>query len=235
MKEYFTALSNKPKTFVQSKVCTVCNELKERVCFSSVKKSLDGLSHICRDCSSNKMKERLLREKVFVEHKVCGCCGEDLSRDKFGKKAYTSDGLNSVCKKCNYLAFVEYREANPEKRKSSMDIQRAKISHKLASTLRSRLRSILKWKGRRKIDSSIEALGCSVDEFRAHLESKFSEGMTWSNWKHDGWHIDHIIPLSSFNLEDPAEFRKAFHYSNTQPLWASDNQSKRDSMDWVKS
>lgn len=232
MKEYFKTLSDKPKVFVKSKVCNTCKVEKDRSEFTNVKKSLDGLCNTCKECTSVKTKKKLDRDYVYVEHKVCTRCKEDKHRSEFGSKAYTSDGLNTVCKTCNYADFVRYRENNPEKRKASMLTQRAKISHKLASVIRSRLRSILKWKGRRKITSAVEALGCTPDEFREYLESKFMAGMTWDNWSYTGWHIDHIRPLSSFNLEDPVEFAKAFHYTNTQPLWAHENQSKRASLDW---
>lgn len=45
--------------------------------------------------------------------------------------------------------------------------------------------------------------------------------MTWENHKHCGWHLDHIIPCSSFDLSDPEQQNKCFHYTNLQPLWAT--------------
>ena len=42
----------------------------------------------------------------------------------------------------------------------------------------------------------------------------------------DDFHVDHIKPCSSFNLEDPEEQKKCFHYKNLQPLWAKDNLAK---------
>jgi hypothetical protein len=46
--------------------------------------------------------------------------------------------------------------------------------------------------------------------------------MSWEN--HGEWHIDHIVPLSSAITEE--ELRKLSHYTNLQPLWATDNLSK---------
>ena len=59
---------------------------------------------------------------------------------------------------------------------------------------------------------------------KGFLEAKFKEGMTWEN--HGEWHIDHIKPCVSFNLLDENEQKKCFHYTNLQPLWASENLSK---------
>jgi hypothetical protein len=52
--------------------------------------------------------------------------------------------------------------------------------------------------------------------------------MTWENHGRYGWHIDHIRPCASFDLADPEQQRKCFHYTNLQPLWASENMRKGD-------
>ena len=66
--------------------------------------------------------------------------------------------------------------------------------------------------------------GCSLEKLKQHLESQFTEGMTWDN-KGD-WHVDHIKPCASFDLTNPEEQKKCFHYTNLQPLWALDNMKK---------
>lgn len=69
-----------------------------------------------------------------------------------------------------------------------------------------------------------ELIGCSIEQLCAHLQSRFQDGMTWDNRRL--WHIDHIRPCASFDLNDPEQQRACFHYSNLQPLWRFDNQSK---------
>ena len=66
--------------------------------------------------------------------------------------------------------------------------------------------------------------GCSASTLAAHLESKFQDGMSWDNYGE--WHVDHILPMASFNLLDPIERAKANHYTNLQPLWAEENFKK---------
>lgn len=81
------------------------------------------------------------------------------------------------------------------------------------------------------IDTFEAYVGCSVSDFKAHIESLWHDGMTWENHSREGWHIDHIRPLSTFNLLDKKQRFAAFHYTNTQPLWASDNILKKDKWD----
>jgi len=94
----------------------------------------------------------------------------------------------------------------------------------LPCLLRTRLNGSLRLKGTKKVGSHIKELGCSIKELRIHIESLFSPGMSWQN--HGKWHIDHIIPLASFNLEDPKQLSAACHFSNLRPLWKKDNLSK---------
>ena len=102
--------------------------------------------------------------------------------------------------------------------------RRNKTNRALSAALSCRFRAVLK--GRTKHESVRSLLGCSLDEFRAHIESLWTPGMDWYNWTRDGWHIDHIRPCSSFDLALLEEQKKCFHYSNMQPLWAVDNLKK---------
>jgi hypothetical protein len=60
------------------------------------------------------------------------------------------------------------------------------------------------------------------------LEKKFLPGMNWENYGE--WHIDHIVPCSSFDLSKSEQQKICFNYSNLQPLWAADNIRKSDSI-----
>jgi hypothetical protein len=97
-----------------------------------------------------------------------------------------------------------------------------------ATNMRSMVCKALKRRDTEKRTKTTEYLGATLAETRAHLESLFSPGMSWDNWKIDGWHIDHIRPLASFDKSDPDWGFKANHYTNLQPLWAADNLAKSD-------
>lgn len=75
-----------------------------------------------------------------------------------------------------------------------------------------------------KPDQTNNILGCTWSEFEAYIEGKFQPNMGWHN--QHLWHLDHIKPLSWFNLEDAQQFGEANHYTNLQPLWAGDNLQK---------
>jgi hypothetical protein len=114
--------------------------------------------------------------------------------------------------------------SNREKERLRSRRRREALEFRLLAALRNRLCDAIR--GKNKSAKTQELLGCTVDELINHLQGQFQPGMNWDNWRHDGWHIDHIIPCSSFDLTDPQQQRKCFHYSNLQPLWAFDNLSK---------
>ena len=118
---------------------------------------------------------------------------------------------------------AKWRAENKEKiTKQIMQRYYSDTNFRLVYLLRNRIRTAIK-KGC-KSAQTMELLGCSIEEVKSHLESQFTEGMTWDN--HGEWHIDHIIPCASFDLTDPEQQKKCFHYTNLQPLWASENISK---------
>ena len=69
-----------------------------------------------------------------------------------------------------------------------------------------------------------EIFGCSVLNMQMHLEQGFDKNMNWNNYGE--WHVDHIIPCDSFDLTKDGDLKQCFHWSNLQPLWASDNIRK---------
>jgi len=95
---------------------------------------------------------------------------------------------------------------------------------KMIGVLRSRINKFVRLKNNRMLD----LIGCTKQELVAHIESLFLPGMTWNNHGLHGWHIDHIKPLSKFNLLNEAELKEATHYKNLQPLWAKDNILKKN-------
>jgi hypothetical protein len=91
-------------------------------------------------------------------------------------------------------------------------------------SLRSRMKYAIRSQSTRKTARTIELLGCTAKELACHIESQFAEGMSWGNRRE--WHIDHIIPVSAFDLTAEEGQRAAFHYTNLRPLWARDNRVK---------
>ncbi len=79
--------------------------------------------------------------------------------------------------------------------------------------------------GAKKCAKTTEMLGCSINDFRIYLESKFESGMTWKNYG-SVWHVDHIMPCAIFDLTKPDHQRRCFHFSNMQPLFKEDNLRK---------
>lgn len=77
-----------------------------------------------------------------------------------------------------------------------------------------------------KTGSAIKDLGCTIEKFKEYIEKQFQPGMTWKNWSLKGWHLDHKVPLSKFNLTNRKQLKKALHYTNYQPMWWKENLKK---------
>lgn len=227
------------------KTCIRCSQEKELEKFCKSAKAKDGRRGHCKSCHnkhyqdnkesltlkhkeyyrknkenlSQKSKERYLLQKDLIREKVRKY--EEQNRDKvlLNKRNYA---------KKNKEKIAAYRANNRDKINSYVrNKMKTNQNFKLATLLRNRIRTALK--NNYKCSSSIDLLGCSVEELRAYLQSKFLPGMTWKNHTTDGWHIDHIIPCVAFDLTKEEEQRKCFHYTNLQPLWAIDNFRKNGS------
>jgi len=74
--------------------------------------------------------------------------------------------------------------------------------------------------------TNIELLGCSKEELKIYLENKFKFNMTFENY--GDWELDHIKPITKFNLNDENEIKKCFNFLNLQPLWKAENRKKKD-------
>ncbi len=135
-----------------------------------------------------------------------------------------------------YLKNIEkIRESSKKYRKKNWKIILAKkneytkkqrqinFNFKLKSNCRTRLYQALK--GKVKSARTMELIGCSIEELWNHLESKFKPFMRKENYG-KLWQVDHIIPCASFDLSDPEQQKKCFHYTNLQPLWTLDNMRK---------
>ena len=119
-----------------------------------------------------------------------------------------------------YRQGHEFERAIYRKGRKAIDID-FKLKSKFSSEIKQSI------KGAKQYKHSTDLLGCTIPEVRKHLERQFQSGMTWGNWSLHGWHIDHVIPLASFDFNDPEQQKRAWHYTNLRPLWAEENMRKR--------
>jgi len=130
----------------------------------------------------------------------------------------------------------EYNTLNRDKR-NNRHVERMKTDplYSLSHVVRGMIQKSIRMGGYTKMSKTYEILGCSFEEFKLYLESKFETWMTWENrglYNGDtqyGWDIDHIIPLSSAKTEE--DIIRINHYSNLQPLCSYINRYiKKDNL-----
>ena len=173
----------------------------------------------------------------MIKTKICTKCKKRKYLSTFCIDKRNNDQHQSQCKQCHSLSCRKYylknkktekqrvqqwQKQNPVKFKRTIKKYQHKIQPHLAKNLRIRVHRALKRIS--KTGHTLELLGCSISQLIKHLEEQFKKGMTWKNY--GKWHVDHIKPLSSFDLTNPKQQKLACNYKNLQPLWAKENLRK---------
>ena len=217
------------------KKCSKCDIAKSLDDFPNDPKCSGGKRGTCKDCRLTKW---IPTENETI---ICIKCGIEKIYTLFAKHGKQKP---NECKSCRNKRELEKRDQNREEynKKQREDWARnnalrnatrrktlqKKRDEDPAYRVRMNMHARLSQMVTRKVGNTMELAGCSLNDLCTFLEAEFSSGMTWENYGLRGWHIDHIRPCASFNLEDPEEQKKCFHWTNLQPLWAIDNIRKGD-------
>jgi hypothetical protein len=195
-----TELKNNCLNNIESVHCDTTTEIKN-----------DSIKKDWRDITDPKLR-KLMYHKVYYENnknKIKSYYESNKEKILEQRKTY-----GKSYRKLNKNKIYEYRKK----------YRKTNVEYKIGLNLRSRLCNALQ--RNTKSGSAVKDLGCSIGEFKTYLESKFQSGMNWDNYGYYGWHIDHIKPLTYFDLTDRNQLLEACHYTNLQPLWAKDNLIK---------
>ena len=211
---------------MENKCCSRCNENKDFDKF--VKKR-----NICKECSNKWAKIARNKRNILLitnnENKICKICSNEKPLTDFIKNRY-------LCKDCNNKNYRDLYKTNEEfrlkvllkdknkNREVSNKAQRIRYNNpinKFISVQRSRISIALK----NKQKHTIEYLGCDSEQYFNWLKYNFNETYNFENYG-DIWHIDHVIPIHIFNLNNEEEQLLAFNWRNTMPLLANDNLKK---------
>jgi len=223
------------------KICSKCKIEKPQGSFSVDKSRKDGLGYRCKECVKKHDAQKYLenRDKALDRGRAWS-----ENNPQYHKHYYIENR-----EKCSLQSKQRYQENHDEMlskirqwRRENIDKARdsgkkwresnpgyfQKLDVRIANALRSRLYKAIK--NGRKSGSTIEDLGCSIEEFKKYIAEQFESWMSWNNWGLDTWHLDHKMPLSRFDLTKREEVLKAVHYTNFQPLPAQENLAKSDNI-----
>ena len=205
---------------MKTKKCNTCNLEKNISEFHKWKYGPDGYKRECKKCRKSETNKYYQNNSEKVKIRVSDYRKKNLGKLKQSKKLIYKKNKENILS-----ANKKYRDENREKRNKY--VRERKLTDpifKLKHSMNSRIRVFMKTKNITKKNKTFDIVGCSPEELKEHLENQFTEGMTWENHGRYGWHIDHIIPLSSATTED--DIIKLCNYKNLQPLWAIDNIKK---------
>lgn len=176
--------------------------------FGNNKSNKNGLQRSCKTCKSERDKK--YREDPRFRQRILNQKKEDFYKIKKDPEKW-GEYLKKQKETRDYRSEYLRMRNNPIRR--SKDAIRKLIITSL------KVRNITKSKIRMNTE---EIIGCDLISFKQHIESQFTEGMTWLN--HGKWHLDHIIPMDAAKTVD--EVIKLNHWTNFQPLWSDDNYNK---------
>jgi len=177
------------------------------------------------------------KDKIYYrgECKSCNLLAQKSNEAKVAQKKYKSSDKAKEKRKLlrntdEYRAKARIsdhkRDADPirkaKKHKNLMDRLENDPLFRLKHNMRNRVRNVFRSKKWHKDNSTADFIGCSLEDLRKHIESKFVEGMSWDNYGE--WELDHIRALG--NAIDSEDIFKRCHYTNLQPLWRIDNIKK---------
>lgn len=211
------------------RICSTCNQEKENTEFNVRKESKDGLNKRCKLCVSNTKREWELknRDKIIASREKRKFKLRE-SRKKWNLE--NPEYAKNYKRKYSRAKRLMERMATDEVLKCKI-----KISKSIGGCIKDYVNNNTSYK---KGSTTIKILGCSYEEFKLYIESKFESWMNWENYgKYNqlefnyGWDFDHIIPVAS--AKSPEEVYKLNHYTNFQPLCSKINRNiKRDIIDF---
>ena len=208
------------------KICIKCNSKKDLSEFSKHKTNVGGFNNKCKKCVCEYGKEHRLkniekereRAKKYYENNKEKIKEKDKIRFLENPEKFRNIKLKSYHKNKTKDEQIERR------RKYRKHKRKTDVKYRLANVVRRRIIHYIRINNITKKNKTFDIVGCTPQFLKEHLEGQFKDGMSWDNYGFYGWHIDHIIPLSSAKTEE--ELYGLCHYTNLQPLWAKDNLSK---------
>lgn len=187
-----------------------------------VKKWGDNYKEKYPDRIAERKKKYYEKNKEHIKEYKKGWAKKNKERLREYKHLYYLEHIDKVKQRAR-----EYYENNREAVNFRIaENRRNNNQERIAHNIRTRIGEALS--GRSKGGRMRNLVGCDLVTFMEYIEALWDENMSWDNYGAgtDKWSIDHILPLSWFNLNIEKERKRAFHYSNTQPMWCSENASK---------
>ena len=195
--------------------CKNCHKIKAAVNFAHTRQKMRLW---CIECLHERQNEW---RKASVDRKKQLCVSNANDKIKCTKCQQIFPRHQIIpgrqrCKKCQRKYYEEWLKTTPKGQQAM-----------IGQALRAEARALLKRTS--NLDEYVDWIGCTVLEFQRHIAKQYKPGMTDANYGYgkNCWHIDHIIPLSTFDLTNMLERNQATHYTNVQPLWQTDNLSSK--------
>ena len=207
------------------KRCSRCKIEKEEICFGKNKNQKDGLNLWCKECACAS-RRLYYQNNIELEH-------QRMREYHHKRQANDAEFRKKRCDR-NKVYSKKYYGTPHGKEKRSLQMKRLmqnpkyRVARQMRFNVWRSLQNQLTGKNGKAGRHWEDLVGYTIEKLMEHLESKFGPGMTWDNYGEGGWQIDHIVPMSWFDIKEAgdAEFKRCWLLGNLQPLWHKENASK---------
>jgi len=196
-----------------NQTCNICSKIKSQSSFIKNRQ-------ICKECNNERRKNRYKNDDEHRK-KTIQQASEFKHKKIVERKKSKLEEIGEGNKKCIVCSTTKSSEKFRHNRLHCKDCERDEPIEKFKRNVRSRIHMALK---QNKDMHTVKYLGCTSPEYLKWI-CNYDERYNLENHG-TVWHIDHVIPLSRFNLEDKEEQMIAFNWRNTMPLSAHENLSK---------
>ena len=212
---------------MKTKKCPKCKKPKSISEFGKNSSTKDGLQCYCKKHRKEYSKSPQIKQKSKEYQKERYKKNKDKILRK--QKYYQDNNKVKIAKRKKEYYLKKKDQINKQNKEYQRNRRKIDPNFKILQNLRRRVNKVLK--GNNKSKRTLELLGCTIEQLKQHLQSQFTEEMSWNNYgrgynNKKEWHLDHRIPCASFDLSKPKKQQECFNYKNLQPLWAIDNLKK---------
>ena len=204
----------------KEKICIICRS-------SMTNKDFKPGSNTCKKCHTERNMKYYNNRKEDIRKNI---------RKNMEEKQSTINSMeNIICKECDNSVLpldfnISVNKCKDCHRNNNREYMSARKKDdplfKFIANCRTRIYKIFVSKNKLRTK---DLLGEEISFIENWFKFCFIDTMSWEN-QGSVWHIDHVIPISKFNISSEEDVVYCFNWKNLSPLSSIKNMTKKDNI-----